>query len=255
MNEDVLDVVVVVPFGLVWVSLIFLVTVTVGQRSGLLILVLAFNLCSSEILLWLSLTLAGLSLSELLWKLSDELLRGELKDESVEEEIWEESDSGEALFFSLFLWQEFKISMLNLLSFGFSLLLFDWFIKNVFSVVNGRGVFFSSLSKSLRRSLLEARKFLKILVLFKGEVSRKSSFFFSDERQLSSLALDLLSLVFLWGEGDVDLFRSNTLNGEEFLESADLSLADVTLSSELNLADFEGECSLIRVGFPGPIVM
>jgi len=65
MNEDVLDVV-VVPFGLVWVSLIFLVTVTVGQRSGLLILVLAFNLCSSEILLWLSLTLAGLSLSELL---------------------------------------------------------------------------------------------------------------------------------------------------------------------------------------------
>ena len=66
MNEDVLDVVVVVPFGLVWVSLIFLVTVTVGQRSGLLILVLAFNLCSNEILLWLSLTLAGLSLSELL---------------------------------------------------------------------------------------------------------------------------------------------------------------------------------------------
>lgn len=68
MNEDVLDVVVVVvvPFGLVWVSLIFLVTVTVGQRSGLLILVLAFNLCSSEILLWLSLTLAGFSLSELL---------------------------------------------------------------------------------------------------------------------------------------------------------------------------------------------
>ena len=61
-----LDVVVVVPFGLVWVSLIFLVTVTVGQRSGLLILVLAFNLCSSEILLWLSLTLAGLSFSELL---------------------------------------------------------------------------------------------------------------------------------------------------------------------------------------------
>ena len=70
MNEDVLDVVVVVvvvvPFGLVWVSLIFLVTVTVGQRSGLLILVLAFNLCSSEILLWLNLTLEGLSLSELL---------------------------------------------------------------------------------------------------------------------------------------------------------------------------------------------
>lgn len=66
MNEDVLDVVVVVPFGLVWVSLIFLVTVTVGQRSGLLILVLAFNLCSSEILLWLNLTFAGLSLSELL---------------------------------------------------------------------------------------------------------------------------------------------------------------------------------------------
>ena len=70
MNEDVLDVVVVVvvvvPFGLVWVSLIFLVTVTVGQRSGLLILVLAFNLCSSEILLWLNLMLEGLSLSELL---------------------------------------------------------------------------------------------------------------------------------------------------------------------------------------------
>lgn len=69
MNEDVLDVVVVVvvvPFGLVWVSLIFLVTVTVGQRSGLLILVLAFNLCSSEILLWLNLILEGLSLSELL---------------------------------------------------------------------------------------------------------------------------------------------------------------------------------------------
>ena len=115
----------------------------------------------------------------------------------MEEEIWEESDSGEALFFSLILWQEFKISMLNLLSFGFCLLLFDWFIKNVFSVVNGRGAFFSSLSKSLRRSLLEARKFLKILVLFKGEVSRKSSFFFSDERQLSSLALKVLSLVFL----------------------------------------------------------
>ena len=174
----------------------------------------------------------------------------------MEEEIWDESDSGEARFFSLILWQEFKISMLNLRSLGFCLLLlFDWLIKNVFSVVNGCGVFFSSLSKSLRRSLLEARKFLKILVLFKGEVSRKSSFFFSDERQLSSLALNLLSLVFLWGEGDVDLFKSNTLNGEEFLESADLSLADVTLSSELNLADFEGECSLIRVGFPGPIVM
>lgn len=173
----------------------------------------------------------------------------------MEEEIWEESDSGEALFFSLILWQEFKISILNLRSFSFCLLLFDWFIKNVFSVVNGCGIFFSSLSKSLRRSLLEARKFLKILVLFKGEVSRKSSFFFSDERQLSSLEFNLLSLVFLWGEGDVDLFKSNALNGEEFLESADLSLADVTLSSELNLADFEGECSLIRVGFPGPIVM
>ena len=33
--------------------------------------------------------------------------------------------------------------------------------------------------------------------------------------------------------------------GEEFTESADLSLVDVTLSSELNLADFEGECSVI----------
>ena len=67
MNEDVLDVVVVVvPFGHVFVSLIFLVTVTVGQRSGLLILALAFNLCSSEILLWLNLSLAGLSFSEVL---------------------------------------------------------------------------------------------------------------------------------------------------------------------------------------------
>ena len=126
-------------------------------------------------------------------------------------------------------------------------------MKNVFSVVNGCGICLSS--RSLKRSLFEARKFLKMLVLFKGEVSRKSSFFLSDERPLSSLASKLLSLVFLWGEGDVDLFRSNSFSGEEFLESADLSRADVTLSSELNLADFEGECSLIRVGFPGPIVM
>jgi len=43
-------VVVVVPFGLVFVSLIFLVIVTVG-RSGLFNLALAFNLCSREILL------------------------------------------------------------------------------------------------------------------------------------------------------------------------------------------------------------
>ena len=44
------DVVVVVPFGLVFVSLIFLVIVTVG-RSGLFNLALAFNLCSRDILL------------------------------------------------------------------------------------------------------------------------------------------------------------------------------------------------------------
>jgi len=44
--------------------------------------------------------LEAFSLS-LLWKLSDELLRGELKEESVEVDICEESDSGEALFFSL----------------------------------------------------------------------------------------------------------------------------------------------------------
>ena len=115
----------------------------------------------------------------------------------MEEEICEESDSGEALFFSLILWQEFNISILNLRSFKFCLLFFDWFIKNVFSVVNGCGIFFSSFSKSLKRSLLEARTFLKILVLFRGEVSRKSSFFLPDERQLSSLALKVLSLVFL----------------------------------------------------------
>ena len=145
--------------------------------------------------------------------------------------------------------------MLNLRSLLLFLLslLFGWLMKNVFSVVNGCGICLSS--RSLKRSLFEARKFLKMLVLFKGEVSRKSSFFLSDERPLSSLASKLLSLVFLWGEGDVDLFRSNSFRGEEFLESADLSRADVTLSSELNLADLEGECSLIRVGFPGPIVM
>ena len=82
----------------------------------------------------------------------------------MEEETCEESDSGEALFFSLILWQEFKISILNLRSFKLCLLFFDWFIKNVFSVVNGCGIFFSSFSKSLKRSLLEARTFLKILV-------------------------------------------------------------------------------------------
>jgi len=64
-NVDSLEhVVVVVPFGVVFVSLIFLVTVTC--LSGLLILVLAFNLCSKDILLWLNLSLETFSLS-LLW--------------------------------------------------------------------------------------------------------------------------------------------------------------------------------------------
>ena len=113
-----------------------------------------------------------------------------------------------------------------------------------------------SFSTSLKRSLLEARKVFKILVLLSGEVSRKSSFFFSDELEFSSLKLKLLlSLVFLWGEGEAALFRSKRFSGELFRERADLSLAFVTVSSVVSFADLEGECSLIRVGLPGSIVM
>ena len=146
------------------------------------------------------------------------------------------------------------LNLRSLLCVFLLLLFFVWLIKNVFSVVNGCVFFLFSFSTSLKISLFEARKVFKILVLFSGEVSRKSSFF-SDERPVNSLSRELLALVFLWGEGEDDLFRSNTFNGEEFLESADLSRAEVTLSSQANFADLEGECSLILVGFPGPIVM
>ena len=148
------------------------------------------------------------------------------------------------------------LNLRSLVDFELLLLLLELLMKNVFSVVNG--CFFSSFSRSLKRSLLEeARTVFRKLVLLSGEVSRKSSFLFSVERLFSSLMLEMFSRLFLAGEGDVDLFRSNSFKGEECLESAAAarSLADVTFSSELSFADFEGECSLMQVGFPGPIEM
>lgn len=104
-------------------------------------------------------------------------------------------------------------------------------------------------------SLLVVLKVFKIFVLFNGDVLRKNSFFLSRELFLVSNLVEETSLVFLCGEGEVHLFEFKTLNGEEFLDCADLSLALVTVSSQLNLADFEGDCSLILVGLPGPMVI
>jgi len=113
----------------------------------------------------------------------------------------------------------------------------------------------SLCSSSKIVSPFEARKVFRILVLLSGDVLRKNSFFFSGEEfRVSTLGAGY-SLVFLCGEGEIDLLRSNTFSGEEFLDCADLSRALVTVSSVLSFADLEGECSLIRVGFPGPIVM
>jgi hypothetical protein len=70
------------------------------------------------------------------------------------------------------------------------------------------------------------------------------------------VASSLVADSFLCGrQGEVDVFRSNAFSGDACLDWADLSLAVVTVSSQLSLADFDGECSLIRVGFPGPMVM
>ena len=60
---------------------------------------------------------------------------------------------------------------------------------------------------------------------------------------------------FLCGEGEVDLLRSKAFSGDSLRDCADLSLALVTVSSQLSLADLDGECALIRVGCPGVIVM
>ena len=131
--------------------------------------------------------------------------------------------------------------------------------KNVFSVVKAWEDFLCGrLLKSFKIfSSFEARNVFRILVLLSGDVLRKNSFFFSVERFCNSLSAstDGCSLVFLCGDGDFDLFRSNTLSGDVFRDWADLSLALVTVSSVLSLADLEGECSRIRVGFPGPMVM
>jgi len=70
------------------------------------------------------------------------------------------------------------------------------------------------------------------------------------------MSLDLLGeivlLVFLCGDGEHGRLK---FNGEPLRDWANRSLALVTVSSELSLADFAGECSRILVGFPGPIVM
>lgn len=112
-----------------------------------------------------------------------------------------------------------------------------------------------SLCSSSKISPFEVRKVFRILVLLRGDELRKSSFFLSGEAVRACSLGPGYSLVFLCGEGEIDLLRSNILSGEEFLDWADLSRALVTVSSELSFADFEGECSLILVGLPGPIVM
>jgi hypothetical protein len=104
-------------------------------------------------------------------------------------------------------------------------------------------------------SLLEARNVLKRSVLFNGEVFRNISFFFSGDAFLCKFFKGEVSRVFLCGEGEVLLLKSNDLSGDEGLDCADLSRALVTVSSLVNFADLAGECSLIRVGFPGSIVM
>ena len=69
------------------------------------------------------------------------------------------------------------------------------------------------------------------------------------------MAPDLDVESFLCGEGEADLLRSNAFSGDSLRDCADLSLALVTVSSQLSLADFAGEFALIRVGCPGVMVM
>lgn len=75
-----------------------------------------------------------------------------------------------------------------------------------------------SLFNSSKISPLEARKVFKILVLLRGEELRKSSFFFSGEAFRVATSGPGYSLVFLCGDGEIDLLRSNTFSGEEFLD-------------------------------------
>ena len=83
------------------------------------------------------------------------------------------------------------------------------------------------LFEALIVSLEEAWKDLRILVLFSGDVCLKTSFlaFWAAEELLLWPSFEVAeteagpdSLVFLCGEGEIDLFRSNTFNGEEFLD-------------------------------------
>ena len=69
------------------------------------------------------------------------------------------------------------------------------------------------------------------------------------------MASALAAESFLCGEGEVDLLRSKAFSGDSLRDCADLSLALVTVSSQLSLADLDGEWALIRVGCPGVMVM
>ena len=95
-------------------------------------------------------------------------------------------------------------------------------------------------------SILEARTVLKTSVVFSGEAVLNNSL---------DLVGDIVLLVFLSGDEELCLLRSCDLKGELFLDLASRSLDSDRFSSRDNLADLAGECSLILVGLPGPIVM
>ena len=67
-------------------------------------------------------------------------------------------------------------------------------------------------------SPFEALNVFRIFVLFSGDVLRKNSFFLSGEEFFEALSRPEFSLVFLCGDGEIDLLRSNTFRGEEFLD-------------------------------------
>ena len=256
--------------------------VWVEERSGEVNLARAWKRCSSEIRRWLSTDLSDSTLS--VEPLSED--RGE---EDEEDEV---SESGEALLseglpkplrpavdVGLML---LRMSTLSRREVGLAEPcgvegLELWFTRNTLSdekkalrLSPGKLLFF--LLKILLfmlllavvvllllllmllkvDSLLKARNVLRISVLLSGEALRRMSFDLVDDDGVG----DTVLLFFLRvGEGEpACLFRSTFLKGEE-LRAANLCLAALTLSSLLSLADLAGECSLIRVGFPGPMVI
>lgn len=92
---------------------------------------------------------------------------------------------------------------------------------------------------------LKALNDFRMSVLLSGEASLRMSFDF--------VGGETVLLFFRMGEGELCRFKSIFRKGDAPL--ANRSLAVVTVSSGLSLADFAGECSLILVGFPGPMVM